>query len=87
MEHLACGNAKEFYIRAQIEGEIHQHNLSLREIDEKRLLLAAGLVKNDLLQRLVMRRRRKSCFAVNRTKSRNRAFGLTGGSRHRKATN
>ena len=87
MAHLACGNAEDFCTRAQIEGEIHQHNLSLRKIDEERLLLAVGLAGNDSLQRLIMRRRRESCFTLNRTKSRNRAFRLIEALRHRRATN
>ena len=87
MAQFAFGNEEDLCTRAQIEGEIHQHDLSLRKIDEERLLLAVGLAENDSLQRLTMRRRRESCFTVDRTKSRNRAFRLTGGLRERRATN
>ena len=87
MAQFAFGNEEDLCTRAQIEGEIHQHDLSLRKIDEARLQLAVGLAENDSLQRLTMRRRRESCFTVDRTKSRNRAFRLTGGLRERRATN
>jgi len=87
MAQFAFGNEEDFHTRAQIEGEIHQRDLSLRKIDEKRLLLAVGLAENDSLQRLITRRRRESCFTVDRTKSRDRAFRLIGGLRQRRATN
>jgi hypothetical protein len=87
MAQFAFGNGEDFYTRAQIEGEIRQHDLSLRKIDEKRLLLAVGLAENDSLQRLITRRRREACFTVDRTKSRDRAFRLIGSLRQRRATN
>jgi hypothetical protein len=87
MAQFAFGNEEDFHTRAQIEGEIQQRDLSLRKIDEKRLLLAVGLAENDSLQRLITRRRRESCFTVDRTKSRDRAFRLIGGLRQRRATN
>ena len=87
MAQFAFGNEEDSYARAQIEGEIHQHDLSLRKIDEERLLLAVGLAENDSLQRLIMRRRHGSCFTVDRTKSRDRAFRLIGGLRQRRAGN
>jgi len=86
MPRFAFGNEDEFYTRAQIEVEIHQLELSLRKIDEKRLLLVVGLAGNDSLQRLIMCRRR-ACLTVDRTKSRNRAFRLIGGLRQQRATN
>jgi hypothetical protein len=66
-------NGEHIYTRAQLEGEIYQHDLSLRKIDEERLQLAEGLAKNDFLRRLIMRRRREPWLTVDRTKSRNRA--------------
>jgi hypothetical protein len=84
---FSFGNEEDFFTRAQIEGEIHQHDLSLRKIDETRLQLALGLAENDSLQRLIVRRRRESCFTVDRTKSRNRAFRFIGSLRQRRATN
>jgi hypothetical protein len=66
-------NGEDIYTRAQIEGEIYRHDLSLRKIDEERLRLAEGLAKNDFLRRLIMRRRREPWLSVDRTKSRNRA--------------
>ena len=85
MAQFAFGNEEDFYARAQIEGQIHQHDLSLRKIDEERLLLAVGLAENDSLQRLIMRRRHESRFTVDRTKSRDRAFRLIGSLRQRRA--
>jgi hypothetical protein len=87
MAQFAFGNEEDVYTRTQIEGEIHQHDLSLRKIDEKRLLLAVGLAENDSLQRLIVRRRREAWFTIDRTKSRDRAFRLIGGLRQRRATN
>jgi hypothetical protein len=66
-------NGEDIYTRAQIEGEIYRHDLSLRKIDKERLQLAEGLAKNDFLRRLIMRRRREPWLTVDRTKSRNRA--------------
>jgi hypothetical protein len=71
-------NGEHIYTRAQLEGEIYQHDLSLRKIDEERLQLAEGLAKNDFLRRLIMRRRRERWLTVDRTKSRNRASRSTG---------
>ena len=71
-------NGEDVYTRAQIEGEIYRHDLSLRKIDEEHLQLAEGLAKNDFLRRLIMRRRREPWLAVDRTKSRNRASRSTG---------
>jgi len=85
---LAFSDEELFYTRAQIADEIHQHDLSLREIDEKRLQLAAGLAENDSLQQLIMRRHRESCLRVVRTtKSRSRASRLIRGLRQRSVTN
>jgi hypothetical protein len=66
-------NGEDIYTRAQIEGEIYRHDLSLRKIDEERVQLTEGLAKNDFLRRLIMRRRREPWLPVDRTKSRNRA--------------
>jgi hypothetical protein len=84
---FSFGNEEEFFTLAQIEGEIHQHDLSLRKIDEARLQLAVGLAENDSLQRLIVRRRRESCFAVDRTKSRHRALRFIVSLRQRRAAN
>ena len=66
-------NGEHIYTRAQLGGEIYQHDLSLRKIDEERLQLAEGLAKNDFLRRLIMRRRREPWLTADRTKWRNRA--------------
>jgi hypothetical protein len=71
---IAFGNesGEGVYARAQIEGEIYRHELSLRKIDEERQQLAGGLAKNDFLRRLIVRRRREGWLTIDRTKWRNR---------------
>jgi len=84
--HIAFTNENDFCTRARIEGEIREHDVSLRKISDRQLQLAVRRVENDNLRRMIERRHRELCLRADRLSSTKRASRFVVGLRQRSAT-